>query len=206
MDKQQIIAKYAKKFANKPNSKRPVLEGIHYGHNGVAFVTNAEYALRLKNAHSYPEPITVHAASSAPIDGIYPAFDKIFPASFDNEIPISRKDIEQTNVRVRCATNIASIINKKRPIVVLEAENGAAYLKIHNGDHQLTFSAFFGHTQKAEQSKRALNAEYLHTALSVFADAESSLVVLKLKDPLSPILLTDEKDIDVLIMPIRVAT
>lgn len=206
MNKQQLIAKYAKKFAFK-GAGRTILEGIHYGEEGVVFVTDARFALKIRNAHQFPNPsLTLHAVTGIPIDGQYPNFSKVFPTSFDNEIMIDRKNLESVVTRARCAADVATRLNKKAPVIKILAANGTAYLQLKGPENLVEFQAFLGNTRTLEKSQRSLNAEYLHTALSVFADSQCAPdVVIKFKGPTEPIVLTDGVDIDVLILPYRVS-
>jgi len=182
-----------------------MLEGIHYAADGSVFVTNAHFALRVKNAHSFKEAVTLHAKTGQPIDGVYPDLSRVFPDSFDNEIYLNQEFLENVILRTRCAADVASRLDKKHPVVKLEASNGSAYLQIKNEDNrQVGFQAFFGDTIKSDTSKRSLNAEYLYTALSVFADAGCRGVYVKLGKSNHPIILTDGQDIDVLIIPYRI--
>lgn len=202
MDKQQIIAKYGKKFAST-NDATPVLTGVHYAADGSVFITDRHYALRIRNAHTLETPITLHPKTGMPIEGIYPDVGKIFPTQFDNEIQIVGDALNDALLCTRCATDIAIRLNKKHPIVALSASNGLVYLEIKDADKKLEFSAFFGNTVKIDASKRSLNAEYLHTGLSVFDDAGYDATVKFKEDPFSPIVLTNNDDIDVLILPYR---
>lgn len=201
--KQKIIAKYGKKFASAKSGDRSALEGIHYACDSTVFVTNSHYALRIKNVHSFKEPVTLHAKTGQPIDGVYPDLSRVFPDRFDNEIILKNGWLDKVILRTRCAADVASRLDKKCPIVWMEASNGSAYLQIKDEVTQIDFSAFFGNTIEPKPSKRSLNAEYLHTALSVFADAGSREIFVKLAGPLHPIVLTDGQDIDVLILPYR---
>jgi hypothetical protein len=200
MIKQKLIEKYAKKFADTQDR---ITQGVHYAADGSVVMTNRQYLLCIRNAHDLGSPVTLHAKTGLPLQGEYPKVSRIFPTSFDNMAPIKFDELNHVIFRTRCAADVASRIDKKHPTVMLTATNGAAYLQIRNEEHQLEFSAFFGNTQKTEPSKRTLNAEYLHTALSVFGDAASPAVYVKFRGPLEPIVLTDEQDIEVLILPYR---
>lgn len=199
MNKQELIAKYGKKFTST-DVKQPVFQGVHYATDGSVFVTDRFYALRIRNAHTFETPLTLHTKTGMPIEGVYPDMNKVFPTHFDNEIQIGGGALDGVLMRTRCAADVASRLDKKHPIVALHAENGSAYLEIKK---PVEFSAFFGNTLKIDASKRSLNSEYLHTALSVFNDAGYDVSV-KFGAPLSPILLTNNDDIDVLILPYRI--
>jgi hypothetical protein len=203
-NKLQLIQKYAKKFAINPKAKQPIFEGVHYAANGTAYVTNRQYMLRIRNSHAFDKPTTIHAVTGVPIEGNWPDVDRVFPSNFENEITIDRTALDNLVLRVRCMADVTSRLDKKRPVVILTIDNGVAYLRIRNEDYQIEAQAFFGNASKFEPSKRALNAEYLYTALSLFKDANADQVLVKLRDPLDPILLTDGQDIDVLILPYRV--
>jgi len=205
MNKHELIAKYAKKFAYT-GSTRPLLEGIHYGAEGTVFVSDGHYALRIKNAHSYERPMTIHAKTGAPIEGVYPDYTKLFPADWTDEITLERAAIERLAVVARCINDAAKTLEGKKspPLITIEAKNGSAHLLLHNEAKQLEMRAFFGNTKKLEPSKRSLNSEYLNTALALFADSFADTVTVKLRGPLEPIVLSGWEDIDVLILPYRV--
>jgi DNA polymerase III sliding clamp (beta) subunit (PCNA family) len=202
MNNQDVLAKYGKKFAGT-DSARPILEGIHYATDGTAFVTNAHYGLQIRNAHNFNTPMTLNAKTGSPIEGVYPDLSRVFPDRYDNTITIGAKDLKDLLLRVRCAADVASRINKKVPVITLDAHNETVFIKIINSDKGLDFSAYLGTTLKNDTSKRSLNAEYLYTALSLFSDTNTDMIV-KLGVPLSPIVLTDGNDIDVVILPYRV--
>lgn len=211
-NKQNLIAKYGKKFAADAKSGRPILEGIYYAVDGTVFVTNSEYALRIKGAHSFTQPLTLHAKTGLPIDGEYPNVSKIFDScSFDSKdlkINISRGVLGDVIKRVRCAADVASRLAKYAPVVSIVSSNGAAHLQIKNEAQQVEFKAFFGNSNATRQEsfKVSLNAEYLHTSLSFFKDALwAEQVSVKFKSTFNPIVITDEKDTDVLLLPFRVA-
>lgn len=208
MNKQQLIAKYGKVFAST-NETSPILQGVHYGPDGAVSVCDRHRLLFIKEAHSFEKPFTMHAKLGMPIEGEYPDTSKLFSNSYENEIPLKPKELEQAVLYAACAKDVASRLDKKTPIVMLTAVNGMTYLQIrneHDGE-KLEFSAFFGNTQKLEPSKRSLNADFLHTALSVFKDADSELIHVKWNAPTAPIVLEDEdQGIRVLILPYRLAT
>lgn len=208
-NKQNLIAKYGKKFAADAKAARPMLEGIHYA-DGTVFVSNSKYALRIKNAHSFTQHLTLHAKTGQPIEGEYPNVSKIFDScSFDSKdlkINISRGVLDSVIKRVRCAADVASRLDKEVPIVSIVASNGSAHLQIKNEDQQVEFKAFFGNATVLDFFKVSLNAEYLHTALSFLKDAWwVEQVTIKFKGTFNPIILTDGQDIDILILPFRVA-
>lgn len=201
LDKQKLVEKYAKKFANK--DEKHITRGIYYAPGGDVIVTNRHYLLRIRDAHKLKDPIIMHHKTGMPIEGDYPDTSKLFPRSSIDHIVIKQGSYKDVLTRVRCAADIASRINKKFPVITLTADNGNAYLS-HIGD-QIQFSAFFAPTRTTDSSVRRLNAEYLHTALSVFVDANAVQVWINLNKPYDPILLTDDEHIDVLIVPVRTA-
>lgn len=191
MDNQQLLAKYAKKFAGK----KDIYQGIHYRADGSAVVANRYTALRIRNAHDREHAAVLHAKTGVPLTGKYPDVDRVFPLS---SCEIIRLD-EHVFVRTRCSANVAKALINKLPLVTLKVGGGSAHLQIK--DDGLEFSTFFG-LSDGEEFLYAVNAEHLHTALSVFRDAGTSVSV-ELRDPFGPIVLTDGADIHVVILPYR---
>lgn len=194
MDNQQLLAKYAKKFAGN----KDIYQGIYYRADGSAVVTNRHMALRIRNAHDMAHATVLHAKTGVPLTGKYPDVDRVFPASSCEKIRLD--GLEGVLLRTRCATDVAKVLDKKLPVALLKVVGGAAYLQIKT---QIEFSALFG-TLQGKESLRAVNPEYLHTVLSVFQDSGSSVSV-ELRHPFEPIVLTDEADIDVMVLPYRTA-
>jgi hypothetical protein len=206
MNKQELIAKYGKIFAST-DSTQIILQGVQYGLDGVVNICDRYRLLSIKEAHTFAQPLVLHAKTGTPIEGNYPETGRLFSDSYENEIPLELKHLESALLYASCAKDVAMRLDKKCPLVMLTAVNGMTYLQINNADKQLEFSAFFGNAQKLEPSKRSLNADYLHTALSVFKDANSKLIHVKLGSPLSPIVIEDEtQGIRVLILPFRLAS
>ncbi|MNI42137.1 DNA polymerase III subunit beta [compost metagenome] len=204
MNKQAILAKYAKKFATKQNGSRPILEGIHYATDGTAYVTDGHILLKVRNVHTLSDPTTVSVHSGMPIEGVYPSVTKIIPMKFDHEIQLGAGSLKDVLTRATCAADTAKRLDKSDPLVRLVADNGSVHFVVHDQDRKTEFRAFFGNTLKVFAAKWALNAEFLRLALSLFADAGRDLTV-KLSGSMSPIVLTDNEDIEILILPYRVA-
>lgn len=205
MNKQEIIAKYGKVFAST-DSSQTILQGVQYTPDGVVNICDRHRLLSIKEAHTFAQPLILHAKTGTPIEGNYPETGRLFSDSYENEIPITQMELEHVVLYASCAKDVALRLDKKVPIVILTAVNGMTYLQISNTDKQLEFSAFFGNAQKLEPSKRSLNADYFLTALSVFKDANSKLIHVKLGAPLSPIVIEDEEQgIRALILPYRLA-
>ncbi|QMV44451.1 beta clamp domain-containing protein [Cohnella cholangitidis] len=202
MNKQQIIAKYAKLFATKEGGGTPILEGIHYGADGTAVVTDRHRLLRIRGAHSFPQPVTMHAKRGTPIEGTYPDTTKIVPTTFESEVTLGRGTEMETALKsAKTIAAAANTIDKKIPVAKLFGQNGTAHLYIKSDSFD--FKAFFGNTPNLKPiDMRSFNANYFVTALEVFADAGID-VTIKLHKPLHPIVLSGG-DIDVLILPYRV--
>lgn len=203
MDKQAVLSKYAKKFAAKSGSNRPMLEGIHYSAGGSAFASNGHYALHIKNIHQFDKPTTIDAKSGMPLDGIYPDFTRLFPSSFKNEIHIGSASVKEVLMRVSCAMDVAKRLCKSSPIVKMVTKNGVVYLSSNDADKRVNLEIFLGNAIKLDTTILALNAEYLHTAVSLFADANRDIAI-KLNGPMSPIILTDIEDIEIILLPYRI--
>lgn len=200
MNKQELLSKYAKKYSAKAGGGRPMLAGVHYAADGTAYVTDGHHAIRIRNVHQFEKPWTVDARSGAPITGIYPDVTKVFIAPIGNRITIDSTALKSVLLRAAAALDVAKRLDKKHPVISLVAENGSVYLRIK--EEQIYFQAFFGNTEKIEPSTHRLNAEYLHTAISVFADYNCSAIV-NLNGPFQPIVISNGEDLDVLILPYR---
>lgn len=201
MTKQQLIAKYGKKFA-AATATEGVLQGVHYASDGSAFVTNRHYALRVRGAHNYPQALTLHAKDGSPLDGEYPQnYNKVFPQRYDDAILLRMGvELDAALLAAQTAAAVAELRDKKHPVCKLEVTCGVASLVIAR--ELITLRAFLGNVADAKsKSVRSFNATYLLTALQVFKDYEHD-VQIQLGRPLDPILLTGG-DVDVVIMPIR---
>jgi len=203
MSKDKLIA-HAKKFVGA--DKNPsVLNGIHYAADGSIYATNRHYAIRIKNAHQFTTPATLHPKTGAPIDGKYPDVARVFCMSnFKNAIKfIHRAEFEQAYLAAQCALAVASKLGKL-PTVKMIADDGVSRLQIGDDTNHLSFKGFFGNTVAPEASARTLDAVYLVNALAVFADQPTwRTVEVRTKGPYDPILLTNDDDIDIIILPFR---
>lgn len=202
MSYEDIITKHAKKFVGN-DKKTPILNGIHYAADGTVYATDRHQVLRIRNAHNFKEPITLHAKTGTPISGTYPDVEKVLSKlKFSNVIYLGQmSELNQAVLATNCALAVASELSKV-PMVQMTVENGVCYLNVIG--ESINLKAFFGNALKADSSQRTLNPRYLANALGVFADKlERASVYVKIGDPNEPILVTDDKDIDVVILPFR---
>ncbi|MFB0845742.1 hypothetical protein [Paenibacillus oleatilyticus] len=202
LTKPEILAKFGKLYASD-SARKPILGGIHYATDGTAVVTNSYHMLRIHGGHSFQQPITLHAKTGQPIEGTYPDASRIFPSSFNDEITVPQSAMPDALFAAQCAATLASKINKKNPIVRLELQNRSAFLKICNEQKVLNLSVRLAEEAPNRNSVRTLNAEYLVTALAVF-NAAGTGVEIKMRDPVEPIVFTNDNGIDVMIVPYRV--
>ena len=202
MDKTKIIGKFGKLFASD-RARDGVLQGIHYAADGSAVVTNRHYLLRIQNAHSFKELITLHAKMGQPIEGAYPDTNRIFPSSFKDQFLIPHAALGPIIRLVQAAADAVSRLYKDYPGIKMTIDT-KENLEISFENENLSLRAFLWKAAGAGSSVRTLNAKYLATALSVF-DAADSDVTIKLNGPHDAIVLSsDDGEIDVLILPYRV--
>ncbi|PYE42125.1 hypothetical protein HUB98_13330 [Paenibacillus barcinonensis] len=197
MNKQEVLAKYGKKFAAPPKVGG-VLEGIHYATDGAAYVTNRHVALIVRDVHQLEHPIILHAKTEMPIEGAYPDMSQIIPTFFSKEIKVY-EDIKNVLVRVAAADGVATSINKKVPVAQIEAENGTVRLLVNSSRHHIEFSTVLGNTPDALQM--GINTEHLLLALSVFADSMADQVYVRSNGGMGRMMITDKQGIEVLILP-----
>jgi hypothetical protein len=204
--KQKLIEKFGKKFAALDKGATPILQGIHYAADGTVFITDRHIGLRIRDAHNFKEPMTLHAKTGQPIVGVYPDLTRVMVAGNRSEvITLASSSLSTVADRVRCIADVASRLNKKRPVVTIEAANGSAWVHVKDADSLVQAKVFLGNTDDPKlQLEVSLNAEYLHTALSLFASAGISKLHMSFKGPLNPIYLSDGRDIDVVILPYRI--
>jgi len=200
MNKQAIIKKYAKKFVSNGKYGPQVLSGVYYAPDGSVVMTNRHYLLRIKNAHQLQTPVILDPTDGQPIEGTYPDTNRVFPDSFRDQFSIPHNALGSIIRLVQAAADVASRGDKTYPAVrmtVDEKEN----LEISFMNESLSLRASLWKAAEASPSVRTINVNYLATALSVFDDTGSGVVV-KLKGPFDPIVLSsDDGEIDVLILP-----
>lgn len=206
--KQQIIAKFAKKFAYKApkTDKNNILEGVNYATDGSVFITNRHYGLRIKNAHKLESPVTIHATKGVPIEGVYPDISRLFPESFDIEICLSSVSLATSYAKY--VSEVASKIDRKHPIasICVIEEEGSLVLSAQTDDKLVKCEAILSYTDipPALFGRRCLNANYMLTALEVFTEFNAKQVFLKTNENVvAPIIISDNADIDVIILPYR---
>ncbi|QHT61718.1 hypothetical protein GXP70_18215 [Paenibacillus lycopersici] len=204
LSKVDILSKFGKLFAYTGES-RPILQGIHYGTNGIAFVTNAHFALRVSGMHNFQQPVTLNAKTGQPIEGVYPDLSRIFPTDFLEEFEISQAEVPEALLAAQCTAAVAVRLSKKVPTARLEIDDGIIYLSVDSQYPDLTLSAKIGDAPVKSKSLRTFNAEYFSTALAVF-EAANTAVTLRLRGPNDPIVLSSDTGIDVLILPYRVSS
>lgn len=202
MSKHEILSKYSKLFAVDPKTKTPILEGVHYAADGSAVVTNRHIMLRLKGAHSFQQAITLHHKTGAPIEGAYPDLSRAIPQYKARLSLRFGAELDKTIKHTKAALATAEIWSKAQPLNDLVVENSVAYLIFR--DEGINVKAFFGNTFDLGGSTRTLNVRYLLTALQVFDHAKSNVTV-HWDRPCDPILLSNGEDIDIVVMPYRIA-
>lgn len=204
--KQQIISKYGKKFTALHKGATPILQGVHYAIDGSVLVTDRHQALRIKNAHSFKESMTLHAKTGQPIEGEYPNLAKIMDGSSNCKaaIVIPGSIIEEVANRIRCVADTAVRLNKAVPIVAMEFKNGNVWVTAADESVCVQTKAFLGVVNfPSLDLKITLNGVCLHTALSVFADAGVKKLEIRFNGAMNPISFTDNGDIDVVVLPYR---
>lgn len=203
LTKQQILSKFGAKFAGTSEA-RPMLQGIHYAAGGSAVVTNGNYLLRIRDAHPFDKPLTLHAKTGQPLDGVYPQTDKIFPQEFSCEFTILQSAVPDALKAAQCVAAVAAKLKgKNAPIAELDIEGRSVYLRFNYGLPHTIMQIQIADEAPKENSRRTLNVEYLSTALALF-DAACTSVTVKLRGQYDPIVLSNDTGIDVVIMPYRV--
>lgn len=194
-----LITKHAKKFVSSSHS-RPALRGVHYAANGSIYATNSYYALRIRNAHAFPEPMTLDAKKGEKINYPYPDIDKIIPDNLNNELIIP--DINKAFHRSKLAFEIAKTLEDKNLTSFLTVENDLVHIQIENDE--IKYKAGIGNSVDTKEFRLALNSGYIFNSLSVFKDAGTKEIRVGVQND-RPILMSDkENEIDILIMPIKV--
>lgn len=203
LTKQQILSKFGAKFATMSGTT-PILQGVHYAADGSAVVTNRHYMLRIRDVHKFDQPLTLHAKTGQPLDGVYPDTSKILPQRFNSEFTILEQAVPDALRAAQCIAAVATKLKgKNAPVAKLDIEGRAAYLRVYHDTPRTIMEMQISDEAPKENSQRSLNAEYLATALAVF-DAAGVSVTVRLLEPLHPIVLSSDIGIDVLILPVRV--
>jgi len=207
MFKEIILGKHAKKFVSKGKAASPILEGLHYGADGSIYATNRNYALRIRNAHNFDSPVTLHAKTGVPIEGQYPNIAEVFAnAKFSDEFTFTdNEELKQAFLAADCALSIALKINKHLPLVQMVNSFGDIMLLAQNSESTILFKGRFGKFSGERFPEIHLNGEYLVNALGVFLEIpfDFGAVKVRFSESTNPILITDDTNADVLIMPFR---
>lgn len=205
--KTKLLAKYAKKFTAQ-NELAPVFQGIHYAADGSANVTNRHYALRIEGAHSFKTAITIDAKTGTPLIGEFPSVEKVIPKEPGTEVVISAKELEKAMPGVRATAEVAKRIKLRSLAVDLSVAAGDAQcLEIDLQDFVIgtTMSILIEKFIPESIAPRHVNADYLHTALSLFHDAGKGVRIQFGMMKVDPVVLKNEDGITVLILPIRIS-
>ncbi|MFU1797483.1 hypothetical protein ACM1RC_26695 [Paenibacillus azoreducens] len=200
--KQEIVNKHAKKFAAK-DTNGP-LDGVHYATDGSIVVTNRYIALIVSDAHSSQDSFTSHVVTGMQIDGAYPSLSRVVPSKWESQIIWSGDQIKEVIQAVKLAFETAK--TEKPAVSYLNVNSHmTAFINTDTKQRGLYFSGQIGKADKTF-SEVHFNPEFLLNALNVYKDAGSQEVVLKLTGrSMSPVVLSDENGIDIIILPFRVA-
>jgi len=200
MNKQALIKKYAKKFVCTGKYAPNALKGVYYAADGSVVMTNRHYLLRIKGAHQLQTPVILDPKDGQPIEGTYPEIKHVLDATYKDVVRLTMKSVTAAKAAAAVAGGIEGAMGNA---VSVSIENGVAKLRVH--DNLINFEALFGNADRADVAERILlNAQYLYTTLSLFADAGVGQVQLQYKGAEDQIQLTDEsEEITVIILPIR---
>ncbi len=141
------------------------------------------------------------------IEGQFPDYQQIIPPSFKTEVKVNREefrnkierislfareDLNTVRIEVGSKEKGEGIMGEERVEILLKAESPAV------GEAVETMSCF----KKGEDLVIAFNAAYLLEAIRVL---KTDNLLIKLNEPLSPVLITPEKDKSFLhiLMPVR---
>jgi len=130
------------------------------------------------------------------IEGTYPNYEQVIPSGNEKKVIISRDEF------IKALRRVSVMSREKSNAIKVDIEDGALVLSASNPD--------LGEAKdevkveyKGEALSLGFNARYLIDALNAMSGEK---VVFELQDPLSPTLLTEEKDASYrcVIMPMRV--
>lgn len=201
--KMNLVLKHGKKFAEKRKA-RPALRGIHYAGDGSVYATNAHYALRIKNAHEYSDPLTADAWTGEEINDAFPNIENVFPTSFEGSIAFNSFDAIQDAVkRTKWPHDITKALKTWNRLIQLTIDQKAMHLELNTNNVYLK-NTFSDAVIEAEPFSLGLNAEYLYNTLKLFEDAGTHELRIKLaEDKRSPVTFEDERnEIAVIILPV----
>lgn len=206
VDKIEVLDKYAKKFADLTPQGPYMLAGIYYASDGAAYVTNAKYALRIRNAHSHKEPVVVHAEKKFELKGNYPMIEEFFEkhSQFDYELTLREgggfKEITRATKLIKVADDIAKNFMIKR-VCNLVMENRELKVTTPMGE-TINYSAPIAAANEPYEYINTFNSNFLFNAFDVFRYTKTQVLSISLKNGPNPILLKDAtNEIDVIIMP-----
>lgn len=129
------------------------------------------------------------------IEGTYPTYEQVIPSGNDKEVTVDRASLTKALRRV-------SIMSKERSSAVkVEIDPDNMVISASNpdlGEAKDELSVAYS----GEAMTLAFNARYILDALNVMA---AEKVILKLKEPLSPVMITEEgrEDYKCVVMPMR---
>ena len=130
------------------------------------------------------------------IDGTFPDYARVIPASNDKRLEVEKKEFEQAVDRV------STIESERGRAVKLSLTGGKLVLSVTNPDSG-SATEELEVTYEADPIDIGFNSRYL---LDIAAQIEGEAAVLKLADPGSPTLITDKESKGALyvLMPMRV--
>lgn len=207
MFKEIILNNHIKKFVGL-GGLTPVLAGIFYAADGCVYATNRHYAIRVRDAHKLSSPVILHAKTGAPIEGQYPDVEKVFnDVQYAGEFSYTEpKEFNQALFAAECALAVALKIDKRVPLIRLAYLDGRIHLFAKDEENTVSFRGFFGTYDKEDFPLITLNANYLANAMTVFSEIPFEVVKVRFSSPHNPILITDEANVDVIILPVRSST
>ncbi|GED14013.1 hypothetical protein [Aneurinibacillus migulanus] len=203
-DKYGIALDIAKKFTGA-KEYRVILHFVQHTADGHLVATDTHKLIKIMNVHGFEEERLINPRSYEMAKGIYPNVNGIIPTDTKDHILL---DKDQINVWYQAHKSMAQML-KNLKVRYSKAtrlsfnDDSFHFTAMLGKDAGINFELPYTEYVKPEQPSTTYNIEYMRDALEAHIKMGSESVVLQFTGQMSPFLVTNEKDVLVLILPIR---
>ena len=208
-DKYSVALQLAAKFtANKADHRRPILHYVNHSSDGIMEVTDSVRAIRFHNIHGFDKNYLIHPKTFNIALGKYPDLEPLVNADeHDLVVTLSKEQIHLWYQLFRSINNTFKTVktggrtDRDKTVSLFFKKDG---VKVRLNDLKVDME-LPATVNLVGATSVAMNAEYLRDAMEVFSKMESNEVKIKTKGAFRIVHLEDDKQTEVIVLPIRLA-
>jgi hypothetical protein len=192
--------KIADKFVSKSNL-RLMLQLVQHKANGDLIATDAHHAIKVKGVHGFKEEYLVNAKSLEFATGDYPPTEKVFEAETKSIIRLNATQIKLWLQMFRSMNQMSKQKGVRTDIKMdLGKEDIGFELVQQDVSFKLPFEEYEGHE---DIKSITFQIEYMRNALEAHEKLKSNELYITFEHPFKPIVLDNQEDVQVIVLPVR---